>query len=90
MMSTMNYNFDRLFLTDDSRGGWDVIVEENPNNPIADLAAAARRGRSSTPRRHRFARVGRAEPPAAAEASRVPQSPHAPIGELRGLPGPRR
>jgi putative ABC transport system permease protein len=37
MMSTMNYNFEQLFLADDSRGGWDVIVEENPNNPIPDL-----------------------------------------------------
>jgi len=37
MMSTMNYNFEQLFLADDSRGGWDVIVEENPNNPILEL-----------------------------------------------------
>ncbi|MCH8064961.1 MAG: FtsX-like permease family protein [Chloroflexi bacterium] len=40
MMSTMNLNFDRLFLNDSARGGWDIIVEENPNNPIDDLAAA--------------------------------------------------
>jgi putative ABC transport system permease protein len=39
MMSTMNYNFEQLFLADDSRGGWDVIVEENPNNPITQLRA---------------------------------------------------
>jgi putative ABC transport system permease protein len=37
MMSTMNYNFEQLFLADDSRGGWDVIVEENANNPITEL-----------------------------------------------------
>lgn len=41
MMSTMNLNFDRLFLSDDARGGWDVLVEENPNNPLGgDIVAA--------------------------------------------------
>jgi ABC-type lipoprotein release transport system permease subunit len=39
MMSTMNYNFDRLFLADEARGGWDITVDENPNNPIDDLQA---------------------------------------------------
>ena len=39
MMSTMNLNFNRLFLTDAARGGWDVTVDENPNNPIGDLRA---------------------------------------------------
>jgi putative ABC transport system permease protein len=34
MMSTMNLNFDRLFLSDEARGGWDVLVEENANNPL--------------------------------------------------------
>jgi putative ABC transport system permease protein len=37
MMSTMNYNFDKLFMADDARGGWDVILEENPNNPVSGL-----------------------------------------------------
>ena len=41
MMSTMNVNFERLFLSDDARGGWDVLVEENPNNPLGgDLVGA--------------------------------------------------
>lgn len=41
MMSTMNVNFDRIFLSDEARGGWDVLVEENPNNPLGgDLAGA--------------------------------------------------
>ncbi|MCH8920582.1 MAG: FtsX-like permease family protein, partial [Chloroflexi bacterium] len=41
MMSTMNLNFDRLFLSDEARGGWDVLVEENANNPLGgDLVAA--------------------------------------------------
>jgi len=37
MMSTMNANFSRLFLSEDARGGWDVQVDENPNNPVGDL-----------------------------------------------------
>ncbi len=44
MMATMNTNFAAIFLNDDSRGGFDVLVNANPNNPIddldADLAAA--------------------------------------------------
>jgi putative ABC transport system permease protein len=40
MMSTMNLNFNRIFLADTARGGWDVTVDENPNNPIEDLPAA--------------------------------------------------
>jgi len=49
MMSTMNFNFDRLFLSDDARGGWDVVVEENANNPIPDLNAALSDGGSTSP-----------------------------------------
>jgi putative ABC transport system permease protein len=40
MMSAMNLNYDKLFLADDSRGGWDVQVVENPNNPIPTVAGA--------------------------------------------------
>ncbi len=40
MMSIMNTNFNALFLRDDARGGWDIVVTENPNNPIGDLNAA--------------------------------------------------
>lgn len=40
MMSSMNLNYDRLFLRDDSRGGWDVQVVENPNNPLPGLVEA--------------------------------------------------
>jgi ABC-type lipoprotein release transport system permease subunit len=40
MMSTMNLNFDRLFLADSARGGWDVTVDENPNNPIRSISTA--------------------------------------------------
>jgi putative ABC transport system permease protein len=39
VMSSMNYNFDRLFLSDRALGGWDVSVDENPTNPIGDLQA---------------------------------------------------
>lgn len=37
MMSAMNLNYDKLFLADDSRGGWDVQVVENPNNPMESI-----------------------------------------------------
>jgi hypothetical protein len=40
MMSTMNGNFSRLFLSDDALGGYQVVVTENPSNPIDDLTAA--------------------------------------------------
>ena len=40
MMSAMNLNYDKLFLADDSRGGWDVQVVENPSNPIPSVQQA--------------------------------------------------
>ena len=41
MMSAMNLNFGRVALSDGARGGWDVLVEENANNPLdGDLVAA--------------------------------------------------
>ena len=40
VMSIMNTNFNALFLRDDSRGGWDIVVTENPNNPVGELVAA--------------------------------------------------
>jgi putative ABC transport system permease protein len=40
VMSTMNANFNRLFLSEDARGSWDVQVDENANNPIPDLRQA--------------------------------------------------
>jgi putative ABC transport system permease protein len=36
----MNLNYDKLFLRDDSRGGWDIQVLENPNNPIDSVQGA--------------------------------------------------
>ncbi|HUF53242.1 MAG TPA: FtsX-like permease family protein [Dehalococcoidia bacterium] len=39
-MSAMNLNYDKLFLQDESRGGWDVQVIENPNNRMASVRAA--------------------------------------------------
>ncbi len=57
VMSTMNLNFDRLFLADTARGGWDVIVDENPNNPIEDLPAVLRAADSDAP--ESFRAVGR-------------------------------
>ena len=43
MMSTMNSNFNRIFLGDDALGGYQVAVNENPNNHIADVAVALQR-----------------------------------------------
>jgi putative ABC transport system permease protein len=40
MMSVMNSNFARVFLTQEARGGWDIQVQENPSNPIGDLTQA--------------------------------------------------
>jgi putative ABC transport system permease protein len=61
MMSIMNTNFNALFLRDDSRGGWDIVVTENPNNPIHDLnAALEREGSVDT---DQFAAVGAARFP---------------------------
>lgn len=40
MISTINSNFSRIFLSDDALGGYDVVVSENPTNPIPDLPAA--------------------------------------------------
>ncbi len=42
MISTMNSNFSRIFLSNDALGGYDVLVAENQNNPIPDLTAAIR------------------------------------------------
>jgi putative ABC transport system permease protein len=40
VMSSMNYNFNQIFLSDRALGGWDVAVDENPNNRIDDLRTA--------------------------------------------------
>jgi putative ABC transport system permease protein len=40
MMTSMNHNFNRLYLSDRSLGGWDIVVEENPTNPVDDLESA--------------------------------------------------
>ncbi len=40
MMSTMNENFTRIFLSKDAEGGYQVVVQENPSNHIEDLKGA--------------------------------------------------
>lgn len=35
MQSVMNANFDKMFLSDDSRAGWDIVLEENPSNRLS-------------------------------------------------------
>ncbi len=69
MMSAMNLNFSRLFLNDDARGGWDVRVDENPNNPIEDLAATLRQAGSDAP--DSFRTSGRLIAPGQAQVSEV-------------------
>ncbi len=45
MMSTMNANFDRVFINEKNFGGWDVEVRENPSNPLqGGLEAALEKG----------------------------------------------
>ena len=58
VMSIMNTSFNELFLRDDSRGGWDVVVTENPNNPMGDLEAALEQSPASEVDTSRFAAVG--------------------------------
>ncbi len=59
VMSSMNHNFNRLFLSDRSLGGWDVSVQENPNNPLSDLKSALQTANS--PVVNDIAAVGRLE-----------------------------
>lgn len=40
MMATMNRNFAALFLNEDSKGGFDIVVGVNENNRVEDLRAA--------------------------------------------------
>ena len=37
MISSFNHNFNLLFRSETSLGGWDVVVDENPSSPILDL-----------------------------------------------------
>jgi putative ABC transport system permease protein len=39
VISSMNHNFNRLFLSDRALGGFDIVVNENPSSPIGDLEA---------------------------------------------------
>ncbi|HXH20843.1 MAG TPA: FtsX-like permease family protein [Dehalococcoidia bacterium] len=47
VMSSMNYNFEHVFISDRALGGWQVFVDENPSNPIPDLTATLRQSGSS-------------------------------------------
>jgi len=58
VMSIMNTSFNNLFLRDDSRGGWDVVVTENPNNPMGDLKAALEANPTAKVDTSRFSAVG--------------------------------
>jgi len=63
MMSTMNANFNRLFLSEDARGGWDIQVDENSNNPVGDLRQALNQeGSVDTSKFTSLGRLGVARP----------------------------
>jgi putative ABC transport system permease protein len=40
MMSTINENFDRVFLSEDADGGYDIVASENPGSPIGSVTEA--------------------------------------------------
>jgi putative ABC transport system permease protein len=42
VISSFNHNFNLLFRSDRSLGGWDIAVDENPSNPIGDLESELR------------------------------------------------
>ena len=44
MMSTINSNFSQLFLNEDSKGGFDIVLAVNPNNPVTDLVGTLNQG----------------------------------------------
>jgi len=44
VMATLNSNFTQLFAGEDAKAGFDVIVEGNPSNRIADLRSALEAG----------------------------------------------
>lgn len=48
--STINQNFVALFLGDDAKGGWDIQVFTNVNNPVDDLPAALEEAGADTSR----------------------------------------
>ncbi|MFN0096195.1 MAG: FtsX-like permease family protein [Dehalococcoidia bacterium] len=47
MNAALNTNFDKIFLGDDARGGFDIQVSVNGNNRVDDLRAAVSEGGSS-------------------------------------------
>jgi hypothetical protein len=42
MMGIINASILKMFSTDEAKGGWDIQVATNPNNPVDDLAAELR------------------------------------------------
>jgi putative ABC transport system permease protein len=71
MMSAMNLNYDKLFLADDSRGGWDVQVVENPSNPIPSVQQAL--AQAGSPIASGIAREGIVEVAAVSNVTEVRQ-----------------
>ena len=48
MMSTMNANASRVYLGDQALGGYDIVVTENPSNPIPDMTSALKNANVDT------------------------------------------
>jgi len=55
MMATINRNFAALFLNEDSKGGFDIVVRVNENNRVDDIEAALAKAGTDT---RRIAAVG--------------------------------
>ncbi len=92
MMSTMNANFSRIFLSKEALGGYDVQVQQNPNNPIPDLKAElAKNGFDTTAIKYvspvlvanaRASNVRMAPPPGASPGISTPPYDFAPYRTL--------
>ena len=58
--STMSASFDRVALSTEARGGWDVMVTENPGNPLGDLRETLKGAQNIDT--SKFEAVGKIEP----------------------------
>ncbi|MCH7952391.1 MAG: ABC transporter permease [Chloroflexi bacterium] len=91
-MSAMNLNYEKLFAQDESRGGWDVQVVENPNNPMATvrdallLAGDPIADEIEAEGAVQIAGFGDASEVCQGDCPAVPPSPGSPGGEFNSYP----
>lgn len=57
MFSTINANFDRVFLGNEAKGGWDIRLQINGNNLVEDLAGRLTKAGVDTSRIERIGEV---------------------------------